>query len=61
MKLTDAKTLRINLSNGTIAKEDVNKDLLKLYSRALYSREKSYKAVGEILGVDQRTAKKYVD
>ncbi len=31
MKLTDAKTLRINLSSGSITKEDVNKDLLKLY------------------------------
>jgi len=31
MKLTDAKTLRVNLSNGKISTENVDQNLLKLY------------------------------
>jgi transcriptional regulator with PAS, ATPase and Fis domain len=34
--------------------------LLHRYARALHVRTGSYKAVGDIMGVDQRTAKKYV-
>jgi aldehyde:ferredoxin oxidoreductase len=31
MKLTDAKILRVNLSNGNISKEDIDQNLFKLY------------------------------
>ena len=34
--------------------------LLHRYARSLYRRMGSYKAVGDVMGVDQRTAKKYV-
>ena len=35
--------------------------LLHRYARALYRRLGHYKAVGVVMGVDQRTAKKYLE
>ena len=44
-----------------VARKPGADQLLGMYAKALYRESGSYKAVGKILGVDQRTAKKYVD
>lgn len=50
-----------SLEAALIEKKPAADALLRLYAKALYKESGSYKSVGKVLGVDQRTAKKYVD
>jgi DNA-binding NtrC family response regulator len=49
-----------SLENHLIKLQPTADELLRIYAKALYKGSDGYKAVGVTMGVDQRTAKKYV-
>lgn len=63
----DYKPIRITDSPGktlddVLGETELDAEgLLRRYAKTLHARHGTYKKVGEIMGVDQRTAKKYVD